>query len=180
MSPRHAVPARLRTLRLEVLLLAAALASPAAATAQTPDGVRIGVTLGGTGFLGLSVELFDEGGRAVEMSVGTWNFRDVTASVVGKALLGPSDFRPVMGAGLWLVAARPDPEDPEATRTGLTLLARAPVGFDWAVGGGHYVGMDVNVIRPLWIRRTDPSDDRPPKGRIVPFPGIAYRFDAGR
>lgn len=171
---------RATTAPLRATLLAAALFVPIQGVAQEPDGVRIGLTVGGTGLLGVAVELFDDEGRALELSVGTWNFRDITVSVVGKALLGPGDLRPVLGAGLWLVAAAPSPDDPEATRTGFTLLARAPIGFDWQVDGGNYLGLDVNVVRALWVHRTVPDDDRPPKPRLVPFPGLAYRFDTGR
>jgi hypothetical protein len=32
------------------------------------------------------------------------------------------------------------------------------------------------VNRALAVRRTDPDDDLPPNGRIVPLPEVYYRF----
>ena len=164
---------------LRAILLAACLSAvlPAAATAQRSlDGVRIGMTFGGTGLVGVSFEFFADD-YAVDLTLATWSFSDLSASVVGKHLFGASAFRPSAGLGLWLVWSARDPEDPDAARSGLTLLASAPLGFDMHLGSDHYLNGYLNVSRGLWIRRTDPDDDTPLRKRLVPLPGLAWRWD---
>lgn len=152
------------------------LVAPVPGAAQfEQEGVRFGVTLGATGFVGLSFEFFEES-RAIDLTVGTWSFDDVSVSVTAKELLGASSFRPSIGLGLWMMVGWDRASNPDATRNGVTVLARAPVGFDWRLGGEHYLTADISVNRALWIRRMNPSDDRPPNPRLVPFPGFAYRW----
>jgi hypothetical protein len=163
--------------RAVLLALVVALLGPEDAAGQRAiDGIRLGLTFGGTGFVGASFEFFSDN-RAIDLTIGTWGFSDVSLSVVAKELLGASSLRPSVGVGLWAVWSSPDVDDPDATRPGLTLLARAPVGFDWRVDGNHYLDGHVNVSSALWIRRTIPGDDRPPNRRLVPLPGLAYRWD---
>ena len=130
----------------------------------------MGLTVGGTSTLAVVLERID-GRRGLELTVGTWSFRNVSVSAVAKAYLGPSAFRPVLGGGLWALAAL---SAPEGERKGVALLARFPIGFDWRVASGNYLGMDVNVTRALWIRRADFSE-LPPSPRLVPIPGLSYR-----
>jgi hypothetical protein len=63
-----------------------------------------------------------------------------------------------------------------AERTGFALVARAPVGVDWAFVDDHSVGAALNFNRGLAVRRSDPQDDLPMNGRIVPLPELYYRF----
>jgi hypothetical protein len=77
-----------------------------------------------------------------------------------------------VGAGLWLVAAKPSDG-----RLGLAAVLRAPVGVDWNLASAHSLGASLNVSRALWVRRTDPEDELPLTGRWVPLPGIYYRFE---
>ena len=72
---------------------------------------------------------------------------------------------------MWVVLASPPTE-----RTGMAVVLQAPVGIDWRVAGSHYVGGLINVNRALWVRRTDPGDDMPLTKRIVPLPGLYYRW----
>lgn len=157
---------------MTALAAALALAAPREAGAQE-DGLRVGVTLGGTGFVGLSFELLDDG-RSVELDVGTWSFEDVTLSVVGRQYFGASAMKPVVGLGLWSVLSWPR----NGQRGGASLVLRAPVGFDWRAAGGHFLAFDINVDRTLWVRHRDPMDDGPPSTRLVPFPGLAYRWQS--
>ena len=163
-----------------ILLLGLLALSPGstlrgALAAQGPDagdGVRIGLTFGGISTVGFVVEYFDDA-RSVEVTVGTWAFRDLSVSVVGKEYFGPGALRPYLGLGLWLVGA-PPPRDGE--RLGMAAVLRAPIGVDWRASEGHYMGAALSVNRALWARRTDPEDDLPLNRRFVPLPGLYYRW----
>jgi len=134
------------------------------------DGLRFGITVGGTSFVGLSLEFFD-GSNSVEVTVGTWALQDVSLSIVGRQYFGAASMRPVVGLGLWTVIAWPG-----GSRPGMALVARAPIGFDWNPTGDHFLAADMNVTRGLLVRRPDPLDDTPMSRRLVPLPGLAYRW----
>ncbi len=153
------------------LLALAVLAFPAAAQGKNAgDGVRVGVSIGGISTYGVMVELFDDT-HAVELALGTWSFRDVSLSAVYKEYFFGSRVRPFVGAGLWMVAAFPREE-----RTGLALVLRAPVGAEWSFVDDHSVGATLNLNRAVAVRRTDPQDDLPLVGRLVPLPELYYRL----
>jgi hypothetical protein len=142
-------------------------------SAQGPDagqGIRFGVSLGGISTVALNVEPFWDS-RSVEISLGTWSFRDASVSVVGKQYLGAGAAKPVVGAGLWVVGSASD-----EGRTGWALVLRVPIGLDWAMADHHALGAFLNVNRGLWVRRSDPSDDIPLNRRLVPLPEIYYRY----
>jgi len=40
----------------------------------------------------------------------------------------------------------------------------------------HNLGAAMNINRALWVRRTDPDDDTPLNRRVVPLPGVYYRW----
>ena len=142
-------------------------------SASGPEQARIGITFGGISFMGLLME-YRWGDRSIELNIGTWTFRDLSASVVGKQYFGPGDFRPFAGVGLWAVLA---PARNEDEQTGLAILARAPVGVDWNIDADHHVGAHLSLNRGLWIRRKDPLDDFPPSSRFVPLPGFYYLWN---
>jgi hypothetical protein len=161
---------RFRPLALPALIALALTCAAGRADAQE-DGYRFGLSVGGTSTLAVVVERID-GRRGLELTVGTWSFRNVSVSAVAKAYLGPSAFRPALGAGLWTIAAL---SAPEGERRGVAVLARFPIGFDWRVAPDNYVGLDIGVTRALWIRRADFSD-LPVSPRLIPIPGLSYRF----
>lgn len=141
--------------------------------AQSPgagDGVRFGLSFGGISTVSVSLELFRDS-HSLDLSLGTWSFRDVSLSAVAKQYFGAGSARPVVGAGLWLVAAPSNGE-----RTGVSLVGRAPVGVDWNVDGAHSAGFFLNVNRGLWVRRSDPDDTSPINRRLVPLPEVYYRY----
>jgi uncharacterized membrane protein len=157
---------RVRGLGLVALLIAVA----GGLEAQEARTVRVGLSVGGVSTLGLLVEYVD-GHGSTEFTIGTWSFRDLSASLIRRQYFGVSALRPVVGLGLWGILATPEGERP-----GMALVLRAPVGMDWRADGAHFLTMDINVNRGLWVRRTDPEDDTPLNQRIVPLPGISYRW----
>ena len=162
---------RLRPLAPLVLLVSSLLLAAARPLAGQDDGVRVGLSFGSTSLVAAVVELMD-GRRSLELSVGTWSFRDLNVSLVGKGYLGASYLRPVVGGGLWAILASPS----DAARPGVALLARFPVGFDWRAGGDHYLDLELSVTRGLWVRRPDPDNPTPINPRPVPLPGLSWRW----
>jgi hypothetical protein len=126
------------------------------------------VSIGGISSFGVLVEWFS-GTHAVELGLGTWAFQELSLSVVYKEYFFGSRLRPFVGAGLWTVVARGE-------QLGVALMARIPVGADWSFVDDHSVGAALNLNRALAVRRTDPTDQVPPVGRIVPLPEIYYRL----
>jgi hypothetical protein len=163
---------KIRLLSLTVALVLATFVGAEASTLRGPDPgeVRFGITFGGISFTGFIVE-YRWGNRGVEMNIGTWSFRDLSVSVVGKQYFGPGDFRPYAGLGLWAVVA---PNVGPGERTGVALMARGPVGVEWNVDADHHLGAHIGLNRAIWIRRKDPADELPPTDRIVPLPGFFY------
>lgn len=103
--------------------------------------------------------------------MGTWRFGDLSLSAVGKRYFRSSRPNPFVGAGLWVVS-----DAPVDGRRGVATILRVPLGLDWRFLDRHHVGAVANLNRALWVRRTDPRDDTPVHGRIVPLPGLYYRF----
>ena len=66
------------------------------------------------------------------MNIGTWSFRDLSVSLIGKQYFGPGDFRPTAGLGLWAVVA---PPRESGDQTAIAILARA---FDYNIGARTY------------------------------------------
>ena len=159
-----------RLLALPLLAVALLALSTRAAGAQDAEGWRFGISVGGVSTVGFVMERVGSWG-SVEVLVGTWAFRDVSLSTVYKNTLGGGDFRGVVGLGLWTVLAFPPDE-----RTGVALVARAPVGFQWELQDDQFLGAELGFSRALAIRRTDPEDETPPAQRIVPLPGASYRW----
>lgn len=155
---------------LAVLIL---LGQPVPGTAQgsgAGDGVRVGISFGGVSTVGLTLEFYRDT-RSLDLTLGTWSFRDVSVSAVVKQYFGGRAARPFVGAGLWVVAAAPGDD-----RTGWALVLRAPVGVDWAVADSHALGAVINVNRGLWVRRANPDDNVPMNKRLVPLPELYYRL----
>ncbi len=153
----------------------AGLCAPPLAAQSTDDGrrLRVGITTGGIGTIGASVELL-WGSRGLEVNLGTLSFSDVSLAVTGKQYFGGGDLRPFVGVGLWAIAGS---TGEEGEQMGKVLLLRLPVGGDWNFTGRHYFGGSIAVNVGLWIDRADPEDDRPVERRPVPFPGLYYRFE---
>ena len=165
---------RLISLSLSIVLALGLIRSPGACerprALPDPEEVRIGISFGGISFMGFILE-YRWADRSIEMNIGTWSFRDLSLSLVGKQYYGPGDFRPSSGLGLWAVVA---PNGEAGRRTGVAIMARAPIGVEWNVDADHHVGSTISINRALWIRRTDPLDDYPPTQRLIPLPGFYY------
>jgi hypothetical protein len=168
MDLRRTAPTRLAVAFSTLLVMMAASARRTAA--QEDPHLRIGVSLVGTALVSLVLEhLNDDVG--IEVSVGTWSFKDLSTSAVVRGYLGASALRPVVGGGFWIIIAAPE----EASRWGTALVARFPIGFDWRTAPGHFVDLDFNVNRALLVRRRD-DELRPMNERLVPIPGLSYRW----
>ena len=174
-----------------VLFMVLAGVSPQLSSAQ--DGLRIGLTVGGASKFGVVLESFLNGNQSLELTVGTWSFKEISTSLVIKRYFRSNDLdsgwykpiHPFVGAGLWVVGATPPAE-----RLGLALSAIVPIGLDWSFPfdtdpscnnrscpvGHHALGISVNVNRALLVRRSNPEDQLPLNGRLVPLPGAYYRF----
>jgi hypothetical protein len=151
-------------------VLAVQAFSASAQGSDAGNGWRVGLSFGGISTFGVVVEWFSDT-HAVEIGAGTWAFRDLSLSAVYKEYFFGSRVRPFVGAGLWTVMAFPPGE-----RMGVALVARAPIGAEWTFVDDHSIGLALDVNRVLAVRRTDPEDDLPPVGRIVPLPEAYYRF----
>jgi len=147
-------------------------ASPGSAQTPDNDGMRFGLSFGGVSTVGVLIEFFD-GNQSLDFTIGTWAFKDVSVSAVAKRYMGDRAVRPYVGAGLWLAVASPAIA---GERTGLALVFRAPVGVDWRARDDHSLGLAVNLNRGLLVRRSDPEDTLPMNGRLVPLPGLYYRY----
>ena len=175
-----------------VLFVVLAGVSPKLSSAQ--DGLRIGLTVGGVSKVGVVLERFLNGNQSLELTVGTWSFKEISTSLVIKRYFLSNDLdsgwyenpiHPFIGAGLWVVGAKPPAE-----RLGLALSAIVPIGIDWSFPfdadpscnnrscpvGHHALGVSVNLNRALLVRRSNPEDQLPLNGRLVPLPGAYYRF----
>lgn len=154
-------------------LLSSLMASDAAAqdpASASPRGeLRVGLNLGGTGFLGVSTE-YRRGNWGGEVLLGTISFREIAVAASGKRYFGSGQIRPAVGAGLWSLTAWTD------DGSGSILLARVPMAVDWKVTGAHYLGIEVALNRALVVNRLDPDDDTPANRTIVPLPGAYYRY----
>ena len=154
---------------LAAATVALVCAGPTAAQGSNAgSGWRVGITFGGISTFGLTYETYRDG-TALEVTLGTFGFRDLGVSVAGKQYFGGRAARPFAGVGLWAIVASTEP------RNGLGLIARLPVGLDWNVHGRHSAGLELGLNRALGVRRPDPEDDRPLNHRLVPLPGIYYR-----
>jgi hypothetical protein len=133
----------------------------------------VGITLGGTSFIGLVVE-YRRDAASVEMGVGTWSLRDAAFTLSGKYYAGRASVSPYAGLGLWLVVAAPT-DATEEERTGAALILRAPLGVDGGVADHHAIGLELALNRALAVRRTDAEDETPPSTRLIPLPGLYYK-----
>ena len=148
-------------------------ASPLTGQSTADDmKIRIGVTAGGIGTFGASVE-FLWGSRSVDVNLATFTFSDVGVAVTAKQYLGGGDMRPFVGVGLWAATGSTGEEGNQA---GKALILRVPVGGDWNFTGRHHLGGSLAVNEGLWVDRADPEADRPVSRRPVPLPGFYYRF----
>ncbi len=159
---------------ITLLLIVMASEFPVLAQEITPrtlrnDRVRIGISLGGTGFLGLVSE-YQRGDWSAELTLGTISFREVAVAIAGKRYFSGGNLRPVVGLGFWSLTAWTD------DGSGSVFILRAPVAIDWRFQGEHALGMEVGLNRALAVDRLDPEDDTPPSPRLVPIPGVYYRY----
>lgn len=170
-KPGAGFPRPPSSLALAVLLLLL-LSHPG--EAQEGRAWRVGLTLGGSSFLGLVVE-YRRDATAVEVGAGTWSLRDLSLTLTGKYYAGDAAVSPFAGLGFWAVTAFPSGTEP-GERQGGALVLRAPLGLDGALADRHALGLEVILNRAVAVRRTDPEDATPPARRVIPLPGFYYRY----
>jgi hypothetical protein len=170
------MPARARPVLGPLTLLFLICLLPLQGRAQAPDGYRIGLTFGGTSAVGLAFEIM-WGDAAVDLSIGTWAFRDIAVSAVGKYYVGSDEFKGFGGGGLWYVTQFPAAE---GERRGEAWVLRFPIGAEGRINSYHAPGLEINLDRAISVERSDPDDDRPPTARIIPLPGVYYRYALNR
>jgi hypothetical protein len=174
-TPTPSRPGRYLTPILALVIGLACGAGPLVAqedpgSTRPPSGsFRVGLSLGGTGFVGLTTE-FQRSHYSVELTLGTITFREVAVSLAGKRYFSQDQLRPAVGLGLWSLSAWTE------DGSGSVLILRMPFTADWNWAGGHATGIEVALNRALAVNRLDPEDDTPPNTNIVPFPGLYYRF----
>jgi len=151
-------------------LLAALFTGPLTPSLQGQDReeIRVGLSLGGTGFLGLVTE-YRRADWGAELYLGTISFREIAVAVSGKRYFTDGRIRPAVGLGLWSLTAWTE------DGSGSVLILRAPLAAEWLVTGGHALGVEVGLNRALAVNRLDPEDDTPPNTTLVPLPGVYYR-----
>ena len=132
----------------------------------------MGISTGGISTIALTLEFYREN-RSLDLSIGTRSFDDLSVSVTARQYFGSSHVKPVAGAGLWLAVA---PLGPNREGTGMALVLRVPIGLDWSFTNSHATGLVLNLNRGLWLMRSDPRDNLPMNGRLVPLPELYYRF----
>lgn len=158
-----------------VIALATALTvltcAPVGVEAQTSDRgeLRLGVSVGGTGFLGLITE-YRRSNWGGELILGTITFRQIAVAVSAKRYFTRGGFQPAVGLGLWSLTAWTE------DGSGSVLIVRAPLAVEWNVTGGHAAGIEVGLNRAIAVNRLDPEDDTPPNTTVVPIPGAYYRY----
>lgn len=148
---------------------ARAQSPPSPEASRDPGEVRVGLSFGGTGLVGLIGE-FRRSGWGGELVIGTLTFREVSVALTGKAYIGEERFQPAVGAGIWAMRAW------TADGSGAILLARFPVAMDLRFTGQHSLGLEVAMNRGLLVRRLDPEDNTPVNRTLVPLPGAYYRY----
>lgn len=163
--------ARTRVLMLALLALAAGASEAAAQSDDRPPSgtLRVGLTFGSVGFLGVTTE-YQFHDYSVELTLGTISFREIAVSLAGKRYFSDGRLRPAIGLGLWSLSAWTE------DGSGSVLILRLPLAADWNWAGGHATGVEVTFNRALAVNRLDPEDETPPNTSIVPFPGLYYRF----
>lgn len=142
--------------------------APPSSSEEEPDRLRVGISLGGTGLVGVSFEYL-RGNQGYEAVLGTLSFNDLSLALAAKQYLASGQLRPAVGVGLWGMAAWTE------EGKGAVLLFRVPVAVEWRTSEADALGIEVGFNRGLYVNRTDPEDETPVRSNLIPFPGAYYR-----
>ncbi len=146
---------------------------------QEKTYIRAGVTVGGIGKMGLTLELRRDN-RSVNFNLATFSQNDLGMAVTLRQYFGATGgLSPFTGFGLW--GAKQFSNDPEET-SGTSFLVRIPLGVDWLLPVlDHSIGVNLALNRALYVKKS-PSLIPPNNNsrRIVPLPQFSYRYGLGR
>lgn len=138
-------------------------------THQDGTEFRLGFILGGIGVAGVVGEV-RSGAWGTEVALSALRLQDRSMAVTLKRYAGEGSVKAFLGMGLWGLRVRGE------AQTGSIVILRAPIGLEGIVDQSHALGAEVGLNRAWMVRRVDPDDDTPPNRRIIPFPGVHYRY----
>ena len=144
---------------------------------QETTEIRAGITVGGIGKMGLTLELRRDN-RSINFNLATFSQNDLGMAVTFRQYFGSGGLQPFAGFGLW--GAKQFSSDSEET-SGTSFLVRMPLGADWRLPGlDHSIGGNLALNRALYIKKS-PSLIPPTNNsrRIVPLPQFSYRYGLG-
>ncbi|MBH15709.1 MAG: hypothetical protein CME30_00305 [Gemmatimonadetes bacterium] len=141
---------------------------------QERTELRAGISVGGIGKLGLTLELRRDS-RSINLNLATFTQNDLGMAVTLRQYFGNGTLQPFAGVGLW--GAKQFSNDPEET-SGTSFLARLPLGVDWRLPGpDHSIAGNVALNRAIYVKKSPslitPNDN--PR-RIVPLPQFSYHY----
>ena len=171
-------------LRIPLLLLSTAIFVPSDSlygqsvccgqSHEKKTELRAGISLGGIGKLGLTLELRRDN-RSINFDLATFTQNDLGMAVTLRQYFRDGTLQPFVGMGLW--GAKQFSNHLETT-SGTSFLARIPLGVDWHLPGpNHSIGANLALTRALYVKKSPSqiaSNGNP--RRIVPLPQFSYHY----
>ncbi len=135
--------------------------------------LRAGISLGGIGKLGLTLELRRDN-RSINFNLATFTQNDLGMAVTLRQYFGTGTLQPYAGMGLW--GAKQFRRNTDET-SGISFLARIPLGADWRLPGpAHSVDVNLALTRGLYTKRSPTLLPKNNSRRVVPLPQFSYRY----
>jgi hypothetical protein len=154
-----------------VLVLIAVVLISVSAQAEEESSIRIGVSLGGTHLLGLSLE-YHHGRYSIELGIGSavpWELQDLILRLQVRGYLASGDISPYLGIGFWGLFAFP------ADGFGYLGSLNAPVGIDWGIGGGSYLRLEADLNYFVYVNWAGGDQSPSLNTRFLLLPAFAYQ-----
>lgn len=140
---------------------------------QEGTEVRAGISVGGIGKLGLTLELRRDN-RSINFNLATFTQNDLGMAVTLRQYFGTGTLQPYAGMGLW--GAKQFRRNTDET-SGISFLARIPIGADWRLPGpDHSIDGNLALTRGLYVKKSPSLLPKNESRRIVPLPQFSYRY----